>query len=205
MDTITQLSDMHVLMFDELPGIDTYTLNQHLQQAQREFCNVSEAFREALAAIDLVADQTDYTLTPSFDCRIKRVTEVWIRSESDVDSDLEGTQQVEAAYRFIKPNTLVLADDIAPSAAVTDGLVVEVVLVPEITQAGTNVLTREFLNDYAEGIMARAFYTLKKMPRQRWTDLKIAAVHLKDYYSAITNAKADISMMNKTQPDGFEA
>jgi len=204
-DTIQQLSDLNVLMLDELPGIDTYTLSQHLQQACRRFASDSEAFRETLAYIDLVADQANYTLTPSWDCRILRVTEVWKRSADDVTNDMEGVQQPEAYYKFVKPNTLILATDIIPGAAVTDGLMVEVVLVPEVTQTGTNVVSLEFLNDYAEAIMERAYYSLKLMPKQRWSDAaKALKIHLPAYLNAVTDAMGDVQMAGKTQPDGFE-
>ena len=38
MAKITQLSDLYKLCMDDLPGIDTYTLDQALQQALRQFC-----------------------------------------------------------------------------------------------------------------------------------------------------------------------
>jgi hypothetical protein len=192
-------------MMDELPGIDNYTMLQHLQQAQRKFCDETNAWRETLAAINLVADQANYTCSPSWDCRIKAVTEVWIRSSDDVTNDLEGTQQDEDYYKFIRPDTLTLATDIIPSAAVTDGLLVTVVLVPEVTQSGTNVISLEFLNDYCEGIMERAFYTLKMMPKQRWSDpAKAMKIHLPNYLAAVTDAMADVCLANKTEVAGFE-
>jgi hypothetical protein len=205
MDTIQKLADLYVLMYDELPGIDTYTLDQHLQQACRKFADDTEAFRETLAAIDIVAEQVDYTLTPSWDCRIKKILGVWLRSSTDVTNDDEGVQQAEDYYKFVRPNTLTLADDIEPTTAVTDGLIVEVVLVPEITQSGTNVVSIEFLNDYAEAIMSRAFYTLEMMRGRKWTDIQRAdKFHGPNYLTAVTDAMADITLANKTQPDGFE-
>lgn len=205
MNNLQQLSDLYPLMVDDLPGIDTLTWTREAQEAQRDFCLASKAFRETLASISLVADQADYTLTPSWDCRINSIAEVWLKTESDVTNGLKGTQQEEDDYDFAKPDTLTLADGITPSVAVTSGLVVRVILVPEHLQSGNNVLSIDFLNDYADGIIARTAWRLKKMPKQRWTDLKMVPFHLAQYNTAITDAMADISMKGKQQPDGFSA
>jgi hypothetical protein len=204
MDTFQKLADLFPIMVDDLPGIDIYTWTREAQESVRDFCLESKAFRETLAPIDLVTSQVAYTLTPSFDCRINSINEVWLRSANDVTANLPGRLVRERYYNFTKPDRLYFDSSYTPRVAVADGLVVEVILVPEHLQSGTNVISLEFLNDYADGIMARTFWRLKKMPKQRWTDLKMVAFHLGQFNAAVTDAMADISMKNKTQPDGFE-
>lgn len=204
MNNIQTLSDFYPLMMDQLPGINTPVLDQHLRKACRIFADDTDAFIEELSPINLVAAQRAYTLTPSWDCRIKRIKEVWIRTSTDVTSDLEGTKQSEDLYRFERPDILTLEEGIKPGVAVTDGLVVHVVLVPEVDQTGDNVVSLEFLNDYSEGIMNRALYTLCIMPKQRWSDYDRAKLFLSEYKNEVTRAMGDITLGNKTQPAGFE-
>ena len=79
------------------------------------------------------------------------------------------------------------------------------ILVPDVSQTGNNVISQEFLNQYAEGIMARLCFTLHTMEGQRWSKPKQAGLDMLNYKTAITDAMADISMKGKTQPDGCEA
>ena len=205
MAAFTQLSDLFQLLWDQLPGVDDLILTRECEQALRQFCDDSNAWREKLAAIDLVVGQRDYTLTPSYDCRIKQIAEVRILTANDVTYGYPGTKQPEDNYSFVRPSTLTLKRFITPRVAVTGGLVVKVILVPEHLQTGNNVVSAAFLNDYAVGIMERVLYVMKLMPRQRWSDPdKAVKVHLFNYRTAITDAMADLQLENKLQPDNFE-
>jgi hypothetical protein len=208
MGALVQISDLYPLMMGHLPGIDAYTLDQHLQQASREFCDRSEAFRETLTR-NLVADQAAYVLTPSYDCRIKRILEVWLKTDNDITAGADGTLVDSRYYTFrTATGTLTLDNAYKPSVAVTGGLVVKVVLVPEITQTGTNVLSEDFLNVWADGLMFRAFFTLMSMPRQRWTNLDRLAgapFYYGEYLRKLSDALTESAMNNTTEPDGWSA
>jgi hypothetical protein len=208
MGEISTMSDLYPLMYNHLPGIDSFTLDQHLQQAAREFCDYSESWREELNR-NLVAATCIYGITASWDCRIKKVLEVWIKTASDVTNGTNGTMLDPHFYSFSPATgTLTIDNSYKPSVAVTNGLVVKVVLVPQITQAGTNVLSQDFLNVWAEAIMYRAFFTLMKMPRQRWTNLDPmmgAPYYWREYNRKVSDAMTEVAYSNTTEPDGWSA
>lgn len=110
---ISKYTDLYPLMQPDLPGIPEPLLLQHLQQAGREFCQSSEAWRERLDynIVDAVdADDTaydaaialgqsaaaaeiagnaaynaalQYTLKPSYDVDIVRPWKVWDTGDDD--------------------------------------------------------------------------------------------------------------------------
>jgi hypothetical protein len=205
MNTMKTLNDLLPLVQSDLPGIDSYTFLQHAQQAVRQYCSDTDGFREKLAPINLVAAQNSYVLTPSWDCRITKVDKVWLRTESDVTRALPGHILCDMNWRFFVPDTLFITPHHEPRVDVDDGLVVKVVLVPDVTQTGNNVISLEFFNTYAEAICQRLLYTLKMMPRENWTDLKLAQVHLANYHAFVTNCKNDEELDGHMNPPGFGA
>jgi hypothetical protein len=205
MNNVATLLDLLKLVQNDLPGIDTYLFLQHAQQAVRQYCTDTDGFREKLAPINLVADQGSYTLTPSWDCRINKIDEVWMRTESDVTLNLPGRLLRDPHWQFVAPDTLIIEPSYTPRVAVDDGLVVKVVLVPDVTQTGNNVISLEFFNTYADAICQRLMYTLKMLPKEKWTDFKMAQVHLANYNTWVTDAKCDVELNGHMNPVGFGA
>lgn len=205
MAELTQLSDLYPLMMPRLPGIDTYTLDQALQEASREFCAKSEIFREKLTPIDLEEDENIYSITPAYDCHVKRILNVWMRSEDDVTYERDGTLIDPSLYKFELPDQLTLDSSIVPGDDIDDGLVVEIVMVPYHTQSGTDVLSDEFLNEWYEAIMWKAYHDLMMMPKKRWTDYDMAGYFLNKYNDKMTDAMAEANLEHKTQLNGFTA
>lgn len=206
----TTLTDLYDMVLGEVPSCPPVLALQHLQQALRKFCEDSEAFTEKLAAINLEEEEVDYTLAPAHtSCEIRRVLEVWIRTETDVDDDLDGTLQDFDKYEF-DPVTKVLTldDSIEPQEDVTEGLVVKVVLVPFLKTDlhNTTAVSAAFLNLWAETVMARALYTLKRMVRRPWSDPQTAMVHLNDYNQGLSRALTENEgLQYRTEQDGFSA
>lgn len=209
MGQASTFSDLIDMMLVELPGCPAALLTQHLQQAARKFCIDTEAYLEELAAIDLVAEDVTYTLTPAHTgCEIRRIKEVWIRTEEDVDDDLDGTLQAFDKYEFEpQTNVLTLDDSIEPQEAVTDGLVVKVVLVPFLkSDIAATAVSDDFLNVWAEPIMARALFTLKRMSRKSWSDPQGAMVNLQEYNDGVTRAKQEVEGFEyRSEQDTFGA
>jgi len=209
--TFTDLLDLLLL---EVPGCSTVIATQHLQQSARQFCSDTEAFKEELAAIDLEEDDVTYTLTPTYDCEIRRIDEVWIRTEEDVTNGNDGTLQAYDKYTFDPlTNVLTLDDSIEPQEDVTDGLVVKVSLVPYLktnvwvgTPTNAGGITAAFLNLWAEPILAYAKYTLMRMPAKPWSNPSLAGVYKADYDAGVTDARVETeSLKYRTEADGFGA
>jgi hypothetical protein len=212
MASATTFSDLLAHIMVDLPKCPTVLALQHLQQSARKFCEKSEAWQVKLDAINLVAEQVDYTLTPEFNAEIRRIAEVWIRTDSDVTDGLDGKLLDFDKYDF-EPigSVLTLADSVEPSAAVTDGLVVKVVLVPNLTtdvdtldvQGG---ITATFLNYWAESIMAGAKYTLMRFTSRPWSDPRAAMMYLNDFNAGVSKAKTEIEGLKyRSEQDGFGA
>lgn len=212
MGQATSFSDLLDLLVLEVPGCPTALLTQQLQQATRKFCEESEAWREKLAAISLVAEDVTYTLTPTYTCEIRRILEVWIRTADDVTNGNDGTLQGYDKYTF-DPLTKVLTldDSIEPQESITGGLVVKVALVPYLkTDVHTALIaggvTAAFLNLWAEPIMAYAKWSLMRMPGKAWTNPQLAVMHLADYRDGVTRAKIEADGLTyRHDQDGFGA
>ena len=203
MSQISAYVDLMPLVMQQVPGCEQPLIQQHIQQSVRKFCHQSESWIEKLQPMDLIADQYEYLITPSYDCEVRRVVNVWYRTAGDVTNDYEGNNLVENdEYTFIRPNVLRLARNLTPDAAVTDGLVVKVVLVPFLMESGGNAISQDFLNLWAEPIVAGAIGTLMLIPRTRWGNPQLAQYWRNIYLTGITDAMAAISMDGLNQPEG---
>jgi hypothetical protein len=203
MAEFTQLADLYPIMMPRLKGINAPMLDQALQEALRQFCIDTEAFHEELPPINLVAATVNYSITPSYDCEIKRINNLWIRSATDVTNDDYGNLIDASLYKFTLPDALKLDDSIKPAAAVTDGMIVEVTLVPYPLQTGNDTFSPEFLNQWYEGIVYKAFHELMMMNGERWSNPNLAMYYEKKYLGKVTDAIAEVSLENKTILDGF--
>jgi hypothetical protein len=128
-----------------------------LQDAGREFCNRSEAWFEKLTAINIVADQQDYTLSTDYVAQFKRIKSIHILTSDDVTNSREGMLLSPAYYKLVLPNTLRFRTGSIPTTAVTGGLVVEVVFAPTL---GTNELPAWLMARWSEAIIGHAMSKL---------------------------------------------
>lgn len=202
---------LYPLIVHEVPGCPNVMVLQYLQQAARDFCIETEAWQEELAAIDLVEDTLAYTLVVEYDAEVRRILEVHIRTEEEVTDGADGSLQNYDKYEFTPPTTLTLDDSIEPQEDVTDGLVVKVVLVPQLfedvdsitVQAG---ISATFLNLWAEPIIGRAKWLLKRMSGKTWSDPQGAAIGMADYWKGVTAAKQEVEAFKyRSESDGMEA
>ena len=208
----TTFNDLLNLVLPEVPGCPISLAVHHLQMAARQFCADTEAWREKLDPINLVANDLTYTLTPLYDAEVRRVIEVWIRTAADVTAGDDGTLLTYDQYEFDPTGSVLTLDDsIEPQLAVTSGLVVKVVLVPYLvtnvdslaTQGG---ITATFLNYWAEPIMARSKSTLMRMVRTAWANPQMAAVYQAEYLDGFSRAKTEADGLKyRNEQDGFGA
>jgi hypothetical protein len=212
MGKATTFTGLLNLVLQDLPGCPNTLAVQHLQQAARKFCERTEAWREKLPAINLVVDDVTYTLTPSYDCEIRRILEVWLRTETDVTNGYDGTLQTYDKYEYEpEGSVLTLADAITPKTAVTSGLVVKVALVPYLVTDVDSIdvqggISPTFLNSWAEPIVARAKYTLMLSPKKSWSNPQLAGVFLAEYNAGVSKALTEVDGLKyRNDQDGFGA
>jgi len=185
---VTTLSGYRAGMVARLPDCPVNLLNQALQLGSREFCQDTEAFRQELTAMDLVADQKEYTLSAPAGYEISRVFEVRLLTEDEVTDGDEGTVQSTNKYEYdIQTGTLTFYS--APSTeAVTGGLVIEVVLLPLEDGA---VLDAEFMRRWGRTIQDWAYWWLFSMDGKPWASETQAAAFFNRYRRGVVTSRVD--------------
>ena len=197
---ISRYQDIITKIAPWLPGCGQNFILQQLREAGRVFCERSDAWEHDIPSIDLVEDQEDYTLVPSWDARIQRILEIRINTEEGVTNGDEGAIQDQDSYDFSPPDTLSFVS--ASSSDVTDGLDVRVTLVPE---PDSDDIDEWFLDRWEKGIRALALSEMLSMKNRPWSDIPLSAKFLMDYRNALNKAKAEIARKYKKTTNGFSA
>lgn len=162
-----------------------------LRWATRLFCQRTEVWQVELDPINLVAEQVDYTIgTDNWTASIVRIVEVRLRSDEEVASGATGAIVAGQFYTFTPPSTLTLNDQIEPHAAVTDGLVVKVILLPSLEAVE---LDSWLFNRYGEALIAKAVHDLKGQQDKPWSDPKGRDEWRYEYLRGIANARGDLA------------
>lgn len=161
-----------------------------LKRATRLFFQRTEAWQYALDAIDLVAEQRSYSIIPDRSALVVRILEVRLLSTEEIASGFEGSITPGQFYEFTPPSTLVLNDQIKPHAAVTGGLKVKIVLIPNLESVEVD---EQVFNRYGEAIIAKAIYDLKGEAKKPWSDPAGRMDWQAEYLRGISNARGDLA------------
>lgn len=193
---ISNYSDLLPLVVPELPGCPEPLILQSLRQAGRDLCGESEAWRDTIE-MNIVASQSDYVLVPIWDAEIRRIIEVRVGGTTSAEIS-------PSLYEFT-PSTNTLTLDSEPSAALTDGLVVKVALVPTLF---ANELAGWFMERWNEGVVAGCKAMLMLMPGKKWTNQPLSQKYLHDFAHSVALARHEIvgqskRMVNRVQFPGF--
>ena len=187
---IASVSDILPLVLPHVPGCRDDFANMAVRTAIREFLARSEVWQKTLTAISLVASTQAYDLNPDTSAgaepEIRRV--VWAQRTTATSSTgpvidhriytLVG--KVASPYYQFR-----FHDDHIPTASVTSGLTVKVVLVP---QENTDTVPDFELTRWVDGIAAKAAAYLKQMPGRRWTDLAGVAIQEDKFRREVASA-----------------
>jgi len=182
---IVKYADLLPRMLRDLIGVKytPFEANAALRDAGREFCNRSECWFEKLTAISVVADQQEYTLATDYPAHFKRVKSIRLLTSQEVTDGDEGSLVDPSYYRLNLPVTLKFGTGHIPATAVTDGMVVEVVFVP---QMDADELPEWLFSRWGDAIIGKALYDL-----WRGTDLNKAAVFLNQYNAKLNEAMVE--------------
>lgn len=200
MGQVFKLKNFHPMMVPELPGCPEPLIDQRLKHAIRRYCIDTEAWKVTIDPVDLVASQQEYSVTPNWDARIQRVAEVRVNSEAGVTNGDEGNVIHPTHYEFTAPKTLRFESSYIPSDSVTDGLVVDAILVPFIDEFE---IDEEFLNRWYEPIMAWAMHDLMMMAAKKWTNPVLAAQNLDQYNLFLNKDIVEKEKKGTTRSRGF--
>lgn len=190
---VVKYADLIPRMARDLRGVsyDNYSVKTALKDAGRRFLTQSEAWFEKLTAISVVAEKQEYTLsTGGWLAQFKRIKELHLLTETEVTDGDEGTLIDPSCYRLNLPNTLKFNTGRIPGTAVTNGMIVTVVFVP---QMDAEELPEWVIDRWGNGILGYAIYTLI-----RGFDANKAAVFL-DQYNQVLN-EAMVESMDEPTP-----
>ena len=174
MSDVSEYSELYKYMDPYLPGI-IYARPLQLQtllMGLRFFCLKTEAWKEDIGPFNLIESQTDYVLDWEWCAYIERVTKVGINTEEGVDAGTDADVLDPSLYVFDQPETLRLDSTQAPAADVSQGLEVQVALVPKLD---STCAPTWLVNQYAEALIARTISELAIIPEKTWTNPSVAA------------------------------
>jgi len=150
-----------------------------LRRAARKFCRQTGALTEELAAIDLVAGQTDYTLSVGTGYELRRVRKAVLQDRT------LGSWEYELVRSTGK---LRLAAE--PASAEDDALVVTCTVAPLLTIAAD--LPGWFEQTWGDAIEAGALARLLAMRKKPWADPEGAAEARDEWAAGIGAAMRDV-------------
>jgi hypothetical protein len=185
---VNGFSDLLPFMLPELPGCTTPMITQALQRGLRQFCIDTEAWYENTIKKSLVADQSDYILYPTWDADIVRIKELRINDATNIATGNDGVAQSESMYEFVPPYTIRLDDAITPSEAVTNGLEVDLRILPSIN---ATTVDPAFLTLWSEPIIGWAMWYLMSMERKKWSSPNRSAFYGLQYQKGRSKAKSE--------------
>jgi len=202
MATVNIYADVYPYMLPELPGCSKAMALQALHRAVRQLCIDTEVWWETLDSINLVEDQTEYTIDSTWEAEIRRIKELRINNADNIDAGNEGAVQDPSLYDFTPTDALELSESIKPAEDVTDGLEVDIWIVPRITAP---TVDPTLLNDWLEPIIGWAMAFLMNMKRKKWSDTDRAAFYMFQYTKGRSKAKTEKIRKNKNEQKGLSA
>ena len=169
---ICKMSDFYPHTAPLLPGsvaggVPDPLLIQTTRRCIREFCESTGVWREWLPSIDLVEDQAEYVLAPTYCAEVNGIVEVRINTENGVTNGDDGQQIDRSDYTFDPElSQLVLGDAVTPVEDVDEALDVHVMLLPELNE---DDIAEWLFNRYFDGLQAYIVYKMGIMPNQPWS------------------------------------
>lgn len=159
-------------------------LIQSLRIAINEFMRDTQLWQRDMTAVDIVAEQTTYSLPATFDPLAE--VEMVVSATYDDEEMVQGSH-----YEMTDELTLELLFD--PPEAVTGGLVIRAIhrLAPAMETSAeglTDAVLERIVSSWIAAIVEKAKSILFIMRDKPWTDEKKAIVHDQLYQGLKTNA-----------------
>ena len=200
---IVRLDQLISGMRPEVAGCEAGMMLQALRRASREFFRRSGAWSLTLDTFDAVAEQASYTLPlGGIQAIVDSIDAVRLNTASGVSDGNDGYAVDPNYYYLTPPLTLTFTEEAIPPESVTDGLEVDVRLIPTLDAVE---LPAVIFARYAEGLRAKALADLKRMTGLPWFDPQGAARFITDYNNILNRSMSDNARGFKTSGGGLEA
>jgi hypothetical protein len=188
-------SSLLPLILPELRNCPEPLMLQALARAGRELCTRTLIWQKELGPYSLVAGQANYTLVvgetvPDGDQQPVIRWIDWVKI-SGVEIS---TFQYDLVHVTNVP-TLHFKDDYVPGSAVTDGLEVNVVLVPS---NDSGYLSGFIIDTYSDTLAAGALYHLLGMPDKPWTSTERSVFFYHEFAAGVIAATEESFIGRKT-------
>lgn len=185
---LVKFKDFLNFLIPHLPGCGDGTALLYLRSTARKFCADTESLIETLPSIDIVANQSVYAIASTLSAEIKRIKDVRLNNAEGIAAGKPGVSQRLDRFDY-DPSTGNLTLTYAPDTAITDGLEVDISIVPEI---GTNELPTWWMNRYNDGLIAGTLADLQGMKGMPWTNPGMAQSNKSTYLNYVGRAKNDV-------------
>lgn len=211
---MASVQDFYPYIMPAVQGCPTPIVKNAVRHAINEFCEKTLMWRYAFVAMDIVADQSAYTLTPSVGTVIVSPVYVAVNDNilyptniEDLDKTCSGWRQSSAnsPLMYYVDNDAVLNLVPTPYEAITGGLKVETALKMDLA---SDTCPDWLFQNWVEAIAHGALMRLHAMPGHVWSDTNTVAYHRSKFRDGISRAKAktmkSFSKQSKTvQPRQF--
>ena len=179
MSDLAKLTDLASMISRDIPECGPGLILIALKEVAREFCIKTEAWRSELDPIDIVAEETAYDLRVKAEAAVHRLFLV----------EIDGVE-IDPSLFALSDNgwQIVLDDSIEPASAITDGLVVTIVLRPF---ADCTEYDEWFLDRYAETIVAGTKSRLFFQRKTPWYDPDSAKRFDREYVTGRSLARRE--------------
>lgn len=182
--------DLYPLVADQAPLAPVGVVNSHAKRAVKRFLEETGIWREMLAAVDVVAGVSQYTLTPPTDAQITGV--VMVRCKGTTLSVLAGgewpygstAQGQPQVWKFEPTDTLRIFP--IPTEAMAGGLEVVARCVPSTT---ATTFPDWLMDEWSEVLAYGALSTVLMGKGQPWKDSQLAIHYKAEFKRGIASAR----------------
>jgi len=204
MADIIKYEDLYKYIIPEVPGCPKALILQHIERVAREYCEKTGAWRETLD-IDQVQSERTYSLILKYDAEVKHIVGVWLKTEQDVTNDYEGLKIDPKYYELIREpiDKLKFSEYMIPSANVTDGISVEVVVKPK---PAAKSISQRFFSSWHEAILSGTLRNLHSLPASThpWVSRTTYALNERTYNQEVTKAMNWVAKEGRARSGGLQ-
>lgn len=208
------IQDIYPYIMPSVQGCPTAIVKNALRHAINEFCEKTQIWRVAFAPMDLVKDQSEYTVTVPVGTVM--VSPVYVAAFNNILSptNIEDLDQTCSGWRVSVANTplMYFVDNNStlqlvptPAEDAVGALSVEAALKMDLN---SDTIPDWMFQNWVETLAHGALMRLHAMPGHVWTDTNTVAYHKSKFRDGISRAKSktmkSFSKQSKTvQPRQF--
>lgn len=182
-----------------MTGLEIQFAIKHIRGAAIDFCEQSYAWRFDPIAININANQRQYSLSASFDdTEIVRVEQVFVSGKQITVTSMSGLAQHNINFINVKGTPTQYTQEFTerislyplPDKGIVGGLTYKISLRPSrIADGMHDSIGKRYFDAIAHGAKAR----LLEIPSKPWSDPNLAAYHRAKFDMVVARARDEVS------------